>query len=255
MANGPTIQEVFDESFAKKDPSTIVPAYDTWKGSPSPQSLRAIINELHPVIDHAVSQYVGQQVSPTVHHRARLLAARAVQGYDPTKGANLKTHVFRQLQALQQLAPRVVDPMPMPERFRQHQQEIVEATGALQPELGRDPTDEEVSAYTGLPHKRVIRVRSRMRAKLPLSVMESESDEEDKPDIVDSEHTDEDHWRDAVYHDLGDQDRLVFMHRTGYRGAPVMSNQDIAKRLNISPAAVTQRAARIQRRLDEYGQS
>lgn len=250
--DAPTLQNVFDDSFGKADASAIVPSYNRWKGRSTPESLRAVVDELHPVINQAVSQYVGQQVSPTIHHRANLIAAKAITGWDPAKGANLKTHVFRQLQALQQLAPRVVDPMPMPERFRQHQQEIVEATSALQPQLGREPTDEEISQYTGLPHKRVIRVRSRMRAKVPLSIMEAEDDDENKPDVIGDEHTDQDHWRDAVYHDLSDQDRLVFMHRTGYRGADVLSNQEIAKRLNLSPAAVSQRAARIQRRLDEF---
>jgi DNA-directed RNA polymerase specialized sigma subunit len=56
---------------------------------------------------------------------------------------------------------------------------------------------------------------------------------------------------DYVYHDLDDIDKQVFQHRLGYRGSQVLPNQEIAKKLNLSSAAVTQRAGRIQKRLEE----
>jgi hypothetical protein len=57
-------------------------------------------------------------------------------------------------------------------------------------------------------------------------------------------------WADYVYHDLSDIDKIVFQHRTGYRGAPQLSNQEIARRLRLSPAAVTQRANRLQAKMN-----
>ena len=61
-----------------------------------------------------------------------------------------------------------------------------------------------------------------------------------------------DEWVDAVYHDLGEIDRVIMSYRTGFRGAPVLSNGDIAKRLKMTPGAVSQRANRIQGKLDEF---
>jgi hypothetical protein len=247
-----SLQQVFDEQFNGHQVAGHDEAFTRWQAKPTPERLRGVLTTLQPVIDQAVAQYAGQHASPTVSQRARLLAAKAVQGWQPTGGANLKTHVFRQLQAIQRLAPSVSDPFAPSERFRQHQNEIHNATNIAQTQLGREPTDEELATATGLPLKRVIRVRTRMRARLPASAYEEPDEEfETKPDIIGGERTDADDWADAVYHDLGERDRMIFMHRTGYRGAEKLSNQQLAQRLGVSPGLVSQRAARIQRRLDE----
>ncbi len=250
-----SLQQVFDEQFNGKLTAGHDAAYGKWQAKPTPERLRNVLTTLQPVIDQAVAQYAGNKAPPTVSHRARLLAAKAVQGWQPTGGANLKTHVFRQLQAIQRMAPGVSDPFSPSERFRQNQNELFNATNIAQTQLGRDPTDEELSEATGLPIKRVIRVRSRMRARLPASTYEEPDEEhETKPDIIGSERTDADDWADAVYHDLGQRDKLIFMHRVGYRGADKLSNQQIAAQLGVSPGLVSQRAAHIQQRLDElYG--
>jgi DNA-directed RNA polymerase specialized sigma subunit len=183
-----------------------------------------------------------------------LLAAKAVKGYQPDRGASLDTHVFRQLQALQRIAPQIHDPMPLPERLRRDRGEVSGAIEKVQNDLGRDASDEEVAQLTNLPRKRITKVRQMMQSRLPLSSFEEseEDSESDQPDLVANQMTPEDEWMDAVYHDLGDIDRVILQHRTGYRGNPVLPNQEIAKRLRMSPAAVSQRATRIQQRLDEF---
>ncbi len=247
-----SLQQVFDEQFNGKSTAGHDQAYTKWREKPTPERLRTVVTTLQPVINQAVAQYAGQNASPTVSQRARLLAAKAIQGWQPEGGANLKTHIFRQLQAIQRSAPSIVDPFSPSDRFRQNQNEIYNATNIAQTQLGREPTDEELSQATGLPLKRVIRVRTRMRARLPASTYEEPDEEhETKPDIVGSERTDADDWADAVYHDLGDRDKLIFMHRSGYRGADKLSNMQIAQQLGISPGLVSQRAAHIQGRLDE----
>jgi len=244
-----TIREVFMTDARPKDESP----YGAWKKEPNPERLRDVISELSPTIDSAVNNYVGQNSSPTVRHRAKLIAADAINTFDPKRGAQLKTHVYNQLRALQRMAPQITDPFPAPERFRQHQNEIYKAHETLMSRFGREPTDEEISAVTKLPAARVTKVRNRARAKLPMSVYEEATNEDDSGyDVIGSEHTDEDDWRDAVYHDLGDVDKLIMMYRSGYRGAEVMDNNTIAHRLNLTPAAVSQRAKRIQAQLDEF---
>lgn len=227
--------------------------FDQWQADQSGPNLRAIVKQLEPTINSAVSQYVGKSVSPTVQQRARLLAADAVKTYDPTRGAQLSTHVHNQLRRLQRMAPGISDPFAPPEHFRRQQMEIQNANSQLEETLGREVTDEEIAELTGIPSRRVSKVRTRMRARIPISTYEDmEDNDDDAPDIPGSEHTQYDDWVDAVYHDLGPVDRLIMMYRTGYRGADMLGNSEIASRLRISPSAVSQRARRIQERLDSY---
>lgn len=58
-------------------------------------------------------------------------------------------------------------------------------------------------------------------------------------------------WQSFVYESLDPTDRVIMEHTLGMYGRPVMSNQEIARKLGITPSAVSQRKTRIQLRLDE----
>jgi DNA-directed RNA polymerase specialized sigma subunit len=181
------------------------------------------------------------------------MTADAIKSYDPKRGANLQTHVFRQLQTLQRVAPDIDEPMSVPAGLRRDRGVVGRAIQEVQDNLGREASDEEVGEIAKLPVKRVTKVRQLLHAGLPLSVIEEMGDEdEDSNDPVAHQLTPENDWHDAVYHDLGDIDRVVMQYRTGYRGYPVLPNQEIAKRLKMSPTSVSQRARHIQDRLDEF---
>jgi DNA-directed RNA polymerase specialized sigma subunit len=236
---------------AKEKP--VMQSYEDWKVDPQPQKLRKVVDDLDPVINSAVRQYAGQKAPPTVLQRARLIAAKAVRSYDSTRGADIKTHVFNQMRSIQRMAPGISNPLSPPERFRRDQQEIDTSYKELEDVLGREPTDEEISEMTGLPVRRVIKVRTRMRARIPISAYEDKDDDDDSNyDIVGSKRDDFDDWLDAVYDELGPVDRLIMMYRTGYRGSEIYPNSVIAKKLNISPSAISQRASRIQSKLDSF---
>ena len=229
----------------------IDPVWAKWKKSGQPSDLHAVVQRLDPVIDRAMQAY-GQQ-GPVVKGRAQLLAARAVQNFDPSRGADLSTHVHRQLQELQRTGEQISSPMPLPERLRRQRAETARHIEELRNQLGRDVTDEEVAEKMHVPVARVAKTRGLMNARMSQSAMEEQEDEnDDRPDMITKSRGPEDDWVDAVYHEMGPIDQLILRHRTGYRGNPVLQVQDLARRLNISSAAVTQRANKIQARLDQF---
>mgnify|MGYP001571225807 CR=1 FL=1 len=254
-ASRPSFERPFDIlGTAPAQTAGAVSLIDTYRTKPTQSNLRAVVGDLGQTIDRALKTYAPGG-NPIVQQRARLLAAKAVKSYDPTAGANLQTHVYRQLQELQRTAPQIQEPMVMPERLRRDRGAVLRAIDETQNDLGREASDEEISEATGLPVKRIVKVRSQMRAGMPTSVIENQDDEDDDDssyDHVQHASSPEEDWLDAVYHDLGDIDRLILQYRSGYRGVPQLSNQEIAKQLKLSPSAVTQRANRIQARLDQF---
>ena len=215
-----------------------------------------VVDSLQPTIAKALRAYAPNQ-TPVIAARARLIAAKAVRSFDPERGADLNTHEYRQLQSQQRLAPQISDPMPMAERTRRDSAKILSAISTAADDIGREPTDEELSELTGIPRKRITKVRSHIRQRLPESQytegMGNDNEGEGSTrEAVATQHTDYDDWVDAVYHDLPEVDRVVMQYRTGFRGAPKLSNIEIAKRLKLSPAAVSQRVIRIQAKLDDF---
>jgi len=222
-----------------------------YKQTGHPDQLRPLMATLAPTIKKAVDKY-APGASPIVHDRAKLMAVKAIKSYQPSRSVPLHAHVYHQLQAIQREAPKIQDPMPMPERLRRERGVLLNAINQAKDELGREPSDEEVSERTGLAPKKITKIRSLARAGLSSSAVESIDDDDENDDVVAHQRSPEDDWTDAVYHDLADPDKLILQHRLGYRGAPVMQTQEIAKMLNMSSAAVSQRATRIQAQLDKY---
>lgn len=212
-----------------------------------------MVNTLQPTIQKALTSFAPVQ-TPVVAHRARLIAAEAVKSFNPNVGVDLKTHVFRQLQRLQHEGPKITDPLPMPERMRKDSRALIDAISRAGDVVGTEVSDERLAEITGIPVKRITKVRSLMRKGVSSSAYEEGlgDDDDDTPEIATSSTDPYDEWVDATYHDLDETDKVIMAYRTGYRGAPKLTNGAIAKRLKLTPGAVSQRATRIQERLDAF---
>jgi DNA-directed RNA polymerase specialized sigma subunit len=62
-------------------------------------------------------------------------------------------------------------------------------------------------------------------------------------------------WEDAVYADLDERGKKIYEWVSGYRGVKKLPKQEIARRLRISPAAVSSRLTTIQKQLGEYSET
>lgn len=111
----------------------------------------------------------------------------------------------------------------------------------LRESLGRDPSDIELADRTGLS---VAALRRMRQATGVVSAYGSEAG----PSPAFYETDRDEALLDYVYHDLNDIDRKIVDWTL--RGPP-LPKVEIARRLRVSPAAVTQRARRIAARIAE----
>lgn len=160
--------------------------------------------------------------------------------------------MYGHLQQLRQLAPQINDPMPAPVRLQRDRATVLRASQDLQDRLGRSVTDDEIAQHADLDPKKVRAILRGGRRGIAMSAYEGAMDGDQGQDVVGSTRTPEDDWMEAVDSELSPHDRLILRHRTGYEDHEVLPNQEIARRLNITPSAVSQRAARIQAKLDQY---
>lgn len=224
--------------------------WQTWKASGDPKKLRGLVNRLNPTISGVLSS-AGIK-SPILADRARLLAAKAMHAYDPTRGAKLKTYVSSQLRSLVRDAPKIQEPMVPGQKYRTEVAELHNAKLKFTDTFGRDATDEELSELTNIPLRKVVRLQSSNRARIPMSMVEEADEDASSPDVIGSTRTPYDDWVDAIYHGLGDVDRLILMHKTGYRHGEQLDDTALAARVNLSVDAVQKRAHRIQAQLDRF---
>lgn len=229
--------------------------YPKWKAGPGPELNTQIVKSLQPIIDTAVTSYAGQNASPNVRAKARLMALKALDTYDPNRG-NVKTHLLSQMQSLRRLSAKEQNIISIPEQVALDHRRLNEAENELLDSFGRPPTDTELADMTGLSTRRIKKIRA---FNQPISEGMTAAHTGDSDDSTNTEiasvlpnynrHTDA--WLDFVHDDLSPTDQLIMDMTLGRNGRRRASTQEIASKLRITPGAVSQRAAKIQDMIDQ----
>lgn len=224
--------------------------WKTWNKSQSAVDYDKLFSAARPTIDSAIRSYVGADADPVVRQRASLLAHDAIKTYNPQKGASLKSHIMIQLRPITRFARKITTPVDIPEKRVADIYKLTSAEQELSERLGRDPTDDELADYTGLTKRRlsVIRKSRLMELRPPVG------EEGQEMDVAATSVNPEDVWIDYVYHDMDPLNKKIMEWKLGLYGQPQLSNQDIARRLKLTPSAVSQRTNTIIKRLEEFNQ-
>lgn len=223
--------------------------YRAWRKDRSPQATAALLDTVHPAIQKGIRIHVGR-ADPLIHSRARQLTLKAFETYDPSQ-ATLGTHIVHQLQGLKRYARQQRQILRTPERLALNRGHVLAAEEELRESLGREPSLVELADHTGLSIGRLQKVR-RYHLPLPEGALSGrgEEDEEDFSPGVLGRDPSQALWG-LVYHDAAGVDQKILEHALGLHGSPQLSNQEIASRVRLSPGAVSQRKAALQRQFDE----
>lgn len=213
-------------------------AWDTWsKSKRTPADNNAFLQAVDPILNKAVTSYVGAQ-DPVAHTRAKILALRAADGWDSSK-ANLQTHLLTQLQPLRRYAASRRYATKIPERTQWQIAQLKEAEKEISNDHDRPPTELELSDKMGVSIKRLRQLRG-YGGQMPSGAF---LEAEDEPELADNPNIKRmDMWEEMVYHDLTPVQRVVFEGRTGFNGKKRKSVEELARELGVSIGTVSKQA-------------
>ena len=236
-----------DFGFKPQQRTSLEDAYEFWQRNRTADNVVPLLRAAAPVIDKALTTYAGGDKA--LRTRAKQLVLDAFDTYDPKQGTKLRTHLMVRLQPLRRDYLQRVTPVAVPERVQQDRYRLEQAERMLNDELGREPSDDELADNIGLSQRRIAHVRKFSRGTLLEGQLLSPEGEQLLPGA--SRLSAEDTWVEYVHHDLDPLDKKILEWKTGLYGKQILSNNEIAKRLRLSPGAVSQRAAKIAMRIEE----
>ena len=225
-------------------------AYDVWRADPTETTNHQLLQALDPDIDKAIRTHAGTS-NPLLRSRARRIVLDSMPRYDPGR-AQIGTHIFNQLKGLKRYQGQQRNVLRVPERIVLDRNYLGGLQQELEDDLGREPTDEELSDRSGFSMKRLARIRQYqpgVNTGLLQSLSEMSGNADNSSPAVNQR--DNDIWLQIVYDDLPAIDKKIFEYTLGYNGKQVLSNQEIAAKLGRSPGAISQRKLLIQRMLDQ----
>lgn len=218
---------------------------------------RDLLLSLTPTINSAVITYANGNTE--LNTKAKLMALEAVKSYDPSKGAKLETHVFNSLKKLQRVSADRGNIIHVPEQTALDKITVEKAIKDYEIDNGVSPSLAYLSDKTGMPIKKINRL---MNVKGLTSSSMATGEQGNSLDAA--PRTALALYEDTLYDELDETNKKIYEWLTGYKGSPMLGRAEVAQRLKITPAALSQRIGKIDqffasngRRIEEvvYGRS
>lgn len=227
--------------------------YQSWLADPSPVTADHLLKTLNPVIDTGLKSFGPSETSPMLKSRAKQIVLNAIPKYDPQR-TKLTTFLMQHLQGLQRISYKQNQAIGIPEQVRLDKYWLDEAENELKDTLGRVPSLSELADKTGLSLKRINKVRKAWSGLVEGSLVSADESGEDiwAPATQTANDKYSRAWTEFVYHSLPPRDQVIMEHSLGLFGKQTMSTGELARHLNITPSAVSQRKQKIQTVLSEY---
>lgn len=225
-------------------PEKIQDVIKRWQKSKNEEDTKKILAYLQPTIKSALHTYVpGQQSSFKI--KATKIALESLKGYDSGKSTAPSTFAFTNLQRLNRIRRQRENIIHIPESQVYLKQTVDKKVQDLTEDLGRQPTIDQISDFTGISKKKLQKLEGFSTFSESSSINpQTNVSTFSIPDI-----TDEDYYK-YVYSSVGGIDKKILEWSTPYKGTP-LSNNEIAKRLKLSPGAVSQRKQKLQELMGE----
>lgn len=226
---------------------------ERWQASKDPAHLTPLLKSYEPVINNAMRMYRAPEV-PESAMKAEMtqIAVKAFETYDPSRGAQLNTHVINSMRKAMRYNGKYQNVGYIPPEQTKWIGPIQRTRADLTDELGRDPTHSEIASRVGeglRPHI-VSRVINNLRADIPTSSFDEDPFERDL--ARDQEVL------SLLPMALNPRDKKVFDHLYGEHrsSAPKIGDRvnmgELARRLGMSASQVSRSHTAIREAYKRY---
>ncbi len=218
--------------------------WSAYNKSPTKKNLEPLLDNFKGTIQKSVNKWGGGNVAPAVLDiRAKKIAIDSFKSFNPSK-SKLNTHLTNNLNGLSRPVYET-QVARMPESRTLKVGTYLSAKEELTTELGRLPTARELSDNLKWNIKEVQRFRNELRSQY------STDPDLPTPPGFDSFSSDGGEL-DFIYHDLNNQDRVVFEHTTGYMNSPILSTKQLVKASGLTSGQISHSKRRIKAKVLGY---
>lgn len=218
--------------------------FDTWTKSKTPGNMQQVISAMSGDMDRAI-QTAGGQPSPLTRGFAKGAVIKAMQSFDPGAGTQFRSWAQTQLRSLVRPVRQSRFTVKVPEIRARQSAQMRSMIDEIQAESGFEPSDAVIADKLGIPLSQVAKVRTGGAPEVVSGEIYTHDEPADESGLV----------KDMVYYSLAPRDQAIMEYAFSYNDVKALPSVDIARKLKISPAAVSQRLAMIRRMMAEAEES
>lgn len=222
--------------------------WQSWKADPTPEHLEPLLQALQGPINAKVNEFKTAPVPDSaVRAFANAQAVKALQTYNPNRGASVSTFVNWHLKKVRAFVLKHQNVGRIPEHRAYNITRYKEAREELTQRMGHPPDTLTLADHLGWSSAEVTRMQQELRPDLIASL----SPEPDR--LKDMQSSRERDVLRYIHYDLAPDERLVFEYSLGVYGKPKLSATEIARTMNISLPKVSRIRAKIDKKLRDRG--
>jgi DNA-directed RNA polymerase specialized sigma subunit len=242
----PTLTGAVDRTALRK---TDLELWHQWNGNGrKPDDLRPLLNNFRGMIRKEASRYERNVEIPpaAIHHEFKQQFVRAMQTYDPNRGAALGTWVTHNLQKGQRWVNQHQNIARIAEPRSGKVGDFKNAVTYLTDQFGREPAVHEISEHLGWAPKEIDRMQKELRKSHVASAWEV-----DPVDVMPSKEK-ERLLMLRLSGELSPEETLVFDYTIGHGGKPQLKPSQIARTLSMNPSKVTRIRQKIADKITKF---
>jgi len=213
-----------------------------WQKEQTAERTEELLRRMQPTIKSAITSY-GNGMEGKLRIRAANITLDALRTYKPSLGAEPSTFVFHALKKLNRVAANRSNIMPEGEGIALDRKLLKDVIDKFIDRKNREPSDTELADLTGFSRKRIARL---LEPNAVVNESSTLTDDSQSATMTQSGLSDRDYY-EYVYASVGPVDQKIMEWSSGMNGKQPLSNNAIAAKLKITPAAVSQRRTRIQK--------
>lgn len=237
-----------DQAEKKKRAERELELWRAYKASPTPETLEPLMLSMQNLVQAKVNQFHGAPVpQAALRSFANAQLKRAIDTYNPNKGAELKTHATWYLKKTQSFAIKHQNIGRIPDQRANNISQFRTARTELREVLGHEPDSLSLAEHLGWTQKEV----ERMEASLRGDDIASKSPEVDRlPEYYSQKDRQVLRY---IHYELTPDERTVLEYSLGLYGKPQLPAKEIAKRMGTSFAKISRLRKKIDDKIRERG--
>ncbi len=217
-----------------------------WKQKETPETAALVLKKLKPTINAAMSSYApGMDKQLSV--KAARIALDSLKAYNPDAGTDPSTYVFHGLKRLYRVNSKRNNILPISEVKSLETKHLMEVITEFEDTYNREPSMEEMADITGFNMKKLDKL---LNGQQVVSFSSTLSQDSRSSMVTSNDITDDDYFK-YVYSSVDPINKKIMEMTKGMGKSAPMNNIQIAARLKITPAAVSQRKAKISKLLSD----
>ncbi len=234
-----------------------------WQGDPNPDDFRWLYNRHQPLIFAAGRRYLQSATIPKEAVKSSMLRSyvTALEKYDPTRGAQFKTFLYRSMGRTGRYLQRYSNVGRIPEDRSWLIDTLLSRERSLEDVLGRPPSDTELADDVLLAAQDVADLKNRKITPKIVATLRRELRKDYLAEAPGGEAVhgaDSDLRRQIVFlhGSLNPQQQVVLEHTFEGFGKPTIEDpMELAKKLKLSPQKIRALRKQIQKKVERHWRS